>query len=124
MDESVFAIVFLFGVIPVSVFLMVIILRYFENRENMAMIERGMDPQTNKKTRRRNLDPSQTIKNGMMFVGAGIGLLLAIVMTTTFNMEDGDGAGVFFALIAIFGGLGMLGAYFYERKNPPQNEQD
>lgn len=122
MDESVYAIVFIFGVVPVSVFLMIIVLRYLENRENMAMIERGMDPKANKVVRKKDLDPSQTIKNGMMFVGAGIGLLLAIVTTTTFQMEDGTG--VYFALIAIFGGLGMLGAYFYERKNPSQNEHD
>ena len=122
MDESVYAIVFIFGVVPVSIFLMVIVLRYLENRENMAMIERGMDPKANKALRKKDLDPSQTIKNGMMFVGAGIGLLLAIVTTSTFQMEDGTG--VYFALIAIFGGLGMLGAYFYERKNPSQNEQD
>lgn len=123
METPAYAIIFLFGVVPVSVFLMVIVLRYLENRENMAMIERGMDPQANKKARRKDLDPSQTIKNGMMFVGAGIGLLLAIVTTTTFQMDDATGTGVYFALIAIFGGLGMLGAYFYERKNPPQNEQ-
>jgi Ni/Fe-hydrogenase subunit HybB-like protein len=123
MENPTVAIVFIFGVVPISVFLMVIVLRYLENRENMAMIERGMDPQTTKKNRKRDLDPSQTIKNGMMFVGAGIGLLLAIMVTTMFHMEDGTG--VYFALIAIFGGLGMLGAYFYERKNPPQqNEQD
>jgi len=114
MDKEL-AIIFIFGVVPISVFLMIIALRYMENRENMSMIERGMDP---KSKRDRKLDPSKTLKNGMMFVGAGIGLLLAILITNGLNMNDDEGTGIYFALIAIFGGIGMLGAYFYERKNP------
>jgi hypothetical protein len=39
-------------------------------------------------------------------------------------MERVERTGIFFALIAIFGGLGMLGAYLYERKNPPSDDSD
>ena len=115
------AIIFIFGVVPISVFLMIIAVRYLENRENMAMIERGIDPKSNKK--QKVLDPSRTLKNGMMFVGAGIGLLLAIIVTRSMHMESDEGTGIYFALIAVFGGLGMLGAYFYERKNPPGEQE-
>ncbi|MCC6280844.1 MAG: hypothetical protein IT262_09595 [Saprospiraceae bacterium] len=101
--------------ITLGAFLMVWGIRYLENKERMAMIERGMEP----KQSRREVDPSRTLKNGLLFVGAGIGLLLAIVITQTFHMEEDSATGIFFALIAIFGGLGMLGAYAYERKNPP-----
>ena len=104
-----------FLTIPIAAFFMVWGIRYLENKENMAMIERGMEP----KRRRRQANPSVTLKNGLLFVGAGLGLLLAIVITKAFQMEDDSAAGIFFALIAIFGGLGMLGAYMYERKNPP-----
>lgn len=103
-------------VISLGAFLMVFGLRYMQNKENMAMIERGMEP----RRRNRELNPSQTLKNGLLFVGAGLGLLLAIIVTKTFQMDEDSSAGIFFALIAIFGGLGMLSAYFYERKNPPQ----
>ncbi len=98
-----------------GVFFMIWGLRYLENKENMAMIERGMEP----RKRRRQANPSQTLKNGLLFVGAGLGLLLAIIVTSTLNLEGRNSTGIFFALIAIFGGLGMLGAYMYERKNPP-----
>ena len=110
------AIIFLFGVAPVATFCMIWGLRYLENKENMAMIERGMNPKNNRK-----LNPSQTLKNGLMFVGAGIGLLLAIFLNEAFFADASDNirTGIFFALIALFGGLGMLGSYFYERKNPP-----
>ena len=90
-------------------------IRYLENKENMAMIERGMDP----KSVRRQADPSRTLRNSLMFIGAGLGLLLAIIITNSMEMEDEHSVGIFFALIAIFGGFGMLGAYLYERKNPP-----
>ena len=90
-------------------------LRYMQNKENMAMIERGIEP----KRRSREANPTQTLKNGLLFLGAGIGLLLAIIIRQTFQLDDDFGAGIFFALISIFGGLGMLAAYFYERKNPP-----
>lgn len=114
MHEGIVA-VFIPIVLGLGVFLMIFGLRYLENKETMAMIEKGMEP---KKTRRQ-ADPSRTLKNGLLFVGAGLGLLLAIVITKAFQMEDDSATGIFFALIAIFGGLGMLGAYMYERKNPP-----
>jgi hypothetical protein len=41
------------------------------------------------------------------------------VITNMFQLSEQSSTGVFFALIAIFGGAGMLGAYLYERKNPP-----
>lgn len=104
-------------IVGLGAFMMVWGIRYLENKENMALIERGMEPMNRR--RRRQADPSRTLKNGLMFIGAGLGLLLAIVVTKTFGMEEGERVGVFFALIAIFGGLGMLGAYLYERKNPP-----
>ena len=104
-------------IISLGVFLMIWGIRYLDNKENMAMIERGMEP----RRKRREADPSRTLKNGLVFVGAGLGLLLAILLVNTalVNATEETQTGVFFALIAIFGGLGMLGAYFYERKNPP-----
>ncbi len=100
--------------ISLGVFLMIWGIRYLENKENMAMIERGMEPK-----KKRESNPSRTLKNGLLFVGAGIGLLLAIIITQVLHLDEDTTTGTFFALIAIFGGLGMLGAYAYERKNPP-----
>ena len=104
--------------VPIAAFLMVVALRYLESKENMSMIERGMNPAEFKRNRRQG-NPSQTLKNGLMFVGAGIGLLMAIIITNVLQLPEDRSAGIFFALIAIFGGAGMLAAYFYERKNPP-----
>ncbi len=51
-----------------------------------------------------------------MFMGAGLGLLLAIITTKSLGLVDGEATGTYFSLIAIGGGLGMLLAYLYERK--------
>lgn len=104
--------------ITLGAFLMIVALRYLENKENMAMIEKGLNP-ADKKNRRHQANPSQTLKNGLLAIGAGLGLLLAIVITQMLNLSEDSSTGVFFALIAIFGGAGLLGAYLYERKNPP-----
>ena len=114
MHEGVIAL-FIPITITLGAFLMIWGTRYLENKERMAMIERGMEP----KATRREADPSRTLKHGLVFVGAGIGLLLAIIITQALQMDEDSATGIFFALIAIFGGLGMLGAYAYERKNPP-----
>ena len=104
--------------ISLGAFLMVVALRYLQNKENMAMIEKGMEPAKQNRNRRQ-ANPSQTLKNGLLFVGAGLGLLLAIIITNMLNLSEDSNTGVYFALIAVFGGAGLLGAYFYERKNPP-----
>lgn len=95
-------------------FMMLWGIRYFENKENMALIERGMQPR-----KRRTADPSRTLRNALMFMGAGLGLLLSIFITRAAGLVEGEATGIYFGLIALFGGLGMLGAYLYERKNPP-----
>lgn len=103
-------------VIALGAFMMVFGLRYMENKENMALIEKGMEP----KRRQQQRNPTQTLKNGLLFIGAGFGLLLAIVLTNIFDLRGESSTGIFFALIAIFGGLGMLSAYLYERRNPQE----
>jgi len=103
-------------VVPVAAFLMVVAIVYLESKVKMSMIEKGMNPSDSK---RKRVNPSQTLKNGLLFVGAGLGLLLAIIITNIFQLQGDSETGIFFGLIAIFGGSGLLGAYFYERKNPP-----
>ncbi len=107
--------------VPIAAFLMVVAIRYLQSKENMAMIERGLNPAEHKRTNQAN--PSQTLKNGLLFVGAGFGLLLAIIITNLFQLQGDSSTGIFFALIAIFGGAGLLGAYLYERKNPPSSQE-
>ena len=112
----------------VSLFAMIFGIRYLGNKENMAMIEKGLDPKI--KAERRPA-PFRNLKTGLLLVGAGIGLFLAYFLDNfvLYNVRHGlandynEGANVpiYFALIAIGGGIGLILSYRIERKNP-QND--
>lgn len=103
--------------------------RYVRNRENMAMIEKGLDP--NIKPERPRPAPFRSLKWGLLLVGAGLGLFLAYLLDNTVlyrighytsKWDDGEyrvnGANVsiYFALIAIGGGLGLITSYRIEKR--------
>jgi hypothetical protein len=101
--------------------------RYLSNRENMAMIEKGLDPKL--KLDRRPA-PFRSLKWGLLLVGSGVGLFLAYLMDNfmLFNIHhqannyDNDvNAPIYFALIAIGGGIGLILSYRIEKKELPDN---
>jgi len=100
-------------------------IRYFNNRENMAMIEKGLDPKIKPEHRPA---PFRNLKWGLLLVGAGIGLFLAYILDNfvLFNIRhgfhdvDNANAPIYFALIAIGGGTGLILSYKIERKNYPE----
>lgn len=89
---------------------------YLRTRENMAMIEKGMNPK-----RHANLPaPFRSLKLGLLLLGAGLGLLLAYMIDH--NMPSAhDPEAIYFALIAIGGGLGLIGSYAMEKKEWDRN---
>lgn len=92
-------------------------IRYLQNKENMLMIQNGMDPGI-----RRPVGPSFTaLKAGLLLIGSGLGLFLAFVLDNTIlNFKqriDGDTAAIYFSLIAIFGGLGLFISHLIEKKS-------
>ena len=103
--------------------------RYMRNKENMSMIEKGLDPKI--KPARPRPAPFQNLKWGLLLVGAGLGLFVAYLLDNTLlykvghyinKYDSGDyevnGANVsiYFALIAIGGGLGLITSYRIEKK--------
>lgn len=92
-------------------FLLVFGIVYLRNKEKMAMIERGMDPrlQIDKPGSRNYI-----LTAGMLLVGCGIGLFLAYILE--WSLQLNDAGAIYFAMIAFFGGLGLLGAYAIEKK--------
>lgn len=74
------------------------------------MIEKGMNPK-----RYANLPaPFRSLKTGLLLLGAGVGLLLAHVIAN--SMSGRDHEAIYFSLIAIGGGLGLIGSYAVEKK--------
>jgi hypothetical protein len=101
-------------------------IRYFSNRENMAMIEKGLDPKL--KIERRPA-PFRNLKWGLLLVGSGLGLFLAYLLDNflLFNIghrfaNDSDNVPIYFALIAIGGGIGLIMSYKIERKQNPDKD--
>jgi hypothetical protein len=117
MHEGQLAIIWLL-LSTLALFAMIFGIRYLRNRENMAMIEKGLDPKLNV----RRPAPFITLKWGLLLVGAGAGLLAAYFLDhLALNRGDrydvdGTVTFVYFAMIAIGGGLGLISSYRIEKR--------
>jgi tetrahydromethanopterin S-methyltransferase subunit E len=102
----------------IGAFAMIFGIRHLSNKEKMAMIERGIDPGLQKATPR----PFISLKFGLLLVGLGLGLLVAMFSVRGVfgpdmtNGEEGQAAAIYFGCIGIFGGLGLIVSYFVEKK--------
>ncbi|MEO6962434.1 MAG: DUF6249 domain-containing protein [Puia sp.] len=103
-----------------GLFAMIFGLRYMNNKENMAMIEKGMDPKL--KRERQAPAPFRNLKWGLVLVGAGLGLFAAYLLDNFLlynihqQLEMGTNVPIYFALIAIGGGLGLIISYRIEKR--------
>jgi hypothetical protein len=84
---------------------------YLKSRENMAMIEKGMNP----KEFANRPAPYRNLKNGLLLLGAGLGLAVAYLLTQYVTRDD-DNPALWFALLAIGGGLGLISSYKIEKR--------
>lgn len=102
---------------------------YFRTRENLMMIERGLNP----KERRQSIS-FISLKYGLLLAGVGLGLLAAYWLDVIV-LHHGDAyikevtengitrvinerePAIYFALLFIGGGLGLILSYAVEKKN-------
>lgn len=97
--------------VPLGSLLMIFGIVYLIKRENLAMIEKGMNPKVNKPA------PYNSLKYGLLMLGGGLGLLIAyLVDMSSADINGEDNPTLYFALIAIFGGLGLIISYRIEKK--------
>lgn len=99
---------------------------YLKTRQNMAMIEKGMNP----KEFANRPAPYKNLKWALLLIGAGLGLFLAYLLDNyvlyhnvnvarygdRYYHDDDRNVPIYFALIAIGGGLGLFGSYRIEKK--------
>lgn len=102
----------------ISAVTMVVYLRKFENIERMSMIEKGVDPSLFTK-KQRSSNSSGTLRAALLFMGAGLGLLIAYFLDRAYDMEHI----AYFSMIFIFGGLGLGAAYLVEEKKIKEEQQ-
>jgi hypothetical protein len=111
--------------VPVTMFAggfaMVFGIYYLKTRQNLAMIEKGMNP----KEFANRPAPYKNLKWALLLIGAGAGLFLAYLMDNymlpqeplnQFGHRGDKNVPIYFALIAIGGGLGLFGSYKMEKK--------
>jgi hypothetical protein len=95
-------------------FAMIFGIVYLKTKENLAMVEKGMNP----KAKMHRPAPFKSLKLGLLLLGAGIGLLTAYLIELNIRTSrHDDHPPLYFALIAIGGGLGLVASYIVEKKH-------
>ena len=112
------------ALVPITMFAggfaMVFGIAYLKTRQNLAMIEKGMNP----KEFANRPAPYKNLKWALLLIGAGLGLFAAYlldnyVLVNEWNnnhFHDDKNVPIYFSLIAIGGGLGLFGSYRMEKK--------
>ena len=113
MTPDVLAILWLI-IASVAILATVFGIRYLKNKENMAMIERGINPREESDQRSRP-KPFSSLRIGLPLAGAGVGLFISSVMQFSI-WPDQDIPGIYFGLIAFLGGIGFILSYRIEMK--------
>jgi len=98
--------------VPLGLFAMIFGIVYLNKKENLAMIDKGMNP---KEGAHRGPEPFRNLKWGLLLVGAGVGLFLAYIFDQYMSRNE-DNEALYFALIAIGGGTGLIVSYKMEMK--------
>jgi hypothetical protein len=106
-------------VITTGLFAMVFGIVYLRTRQNLSMIEKGMNP----KEFANRPAPYRNLKWGLLLVGAGTGLFLAY-MLDRYVLKDFENPAIYFALIGIGGGLGLIGSYRIEKREVLEKDQN
>lgn len=95
-------------ILSLGLFLLIFGLDYMKRRERMALIERGIELKESIPKDRT----FQVLRISLLCIGIGTGLLLSFFLT---EKTDIDGPGIYFPMLFIFGGLGLLSSYIIER---------
>jgi len=85
------------------------------HRERTSMIEKGLRAEDIKALYTRSfqqVNPLVSLKWGLVLIGIGAGIFLAIWLHDVYGYRDG----VYPAMIALFGGVGLLVFYLVARK--------
>jgi NAD/NADP transhydrogenase beta subunit len=104
--EGVVAIISVFGIIPLCIFLV------HRHRERKALIEKGLSAEilataTQDRTQ-------ESLKYGILLIGLAIGILIGNILDEYTRMSE---AVSYFSMIFLFGGLALLAFYSLAKKD-------
>lgn len=98
---------------------------FVRRRERLTMMEKGYD--LSHFTAEKPSERFSSLKFGMLFVGAGLGILIGNILSVTTALNEEVS---FFSMIFLFSGLALVLNYIIEtkerkeRKNQKSNEVD
>ena len=110
MDEGVLG-VFIPIIAIIGAFVTAIFLRKYQHAERMAMIEKGVSKDLLFGTHPEH-KVSGTLRASLLMIGVGLGFLCGYMLDELFHMDEVG----FFAMLFIFGGIGLGSAYIIEEK--------
>ncbi|NDV68324.1 DUF6249 domain-containing protein [Dysgonomonas sp. 25] len=111
---------------------------FVRRKERMAIIEKLMSNSIDSDILNKQLNmplfqksnASWPIRIGLMLVGIGIGVTIASIVDINMSANGEQGwqmrsaiASLYVACIATFGGLGLIAAYFIERKHNKKDSE-
>lgn len=101
--------------------IIIFVYMYFSsrNRERMALIEVGKDATIF--NQKKNPNESTVLKYGIIGTMVGLGIFLASVINEMFSFTPGT---IYFAMILLMGGLGMIIYYRLINRNVPSENDD
>ena len=89
------------------------------NKERLALIEKGLDSSIFKQLGQTHWRYG-ALKFGLLAIGVGIGLVIANILDVNRIMDEEV---AYFAMIFIFGGLGLLSYYKLMGKIKPEKDE-
>lgn len=82
------------------------------NKERLALIEKGANPELFKT--KDTGSAFRTLKLGLFFIGIAIGIIGGYFLTNS-GMEEEP---AYFSMIFLFGGIALAASYFLQKKHP------
>jgi hypothetical protein len=108
-EDDLISIIILFGILPVTIMLILFFIHKAMHNERMKLIDKGIDISTIK----RKESPFQDVLLwGMLAGGIGFGLLIAYILLETNVFRDDMILGI---LAILFGGVGLMTFYFIRK---------
>ncbi len=103
----------------ISIVVMIIYLRRFENDERMAMIEKGVDPALF--NLKKNRSTSLPLRFSLLMIGVGLGLFIGYFLDRLLGMYNPI---AYISMLFIFGGIGLGLAYIIEEKKMKEDKEE
>lgn len=109
--EDLISMVLILGVLPITVIILLYLLQKAKHKERLELIEKGVDISSLPK---KDSPFNNILMWGMLSVGVGFGLLPGYLLIEYGIFKDDAIMGI---LAILFGGIGLIGYYFINRKD-------